>query len=98
MTTEELKAKLANVASIDEAYALVKECGFTGSMDDFKAACSQAAETDSQLDMDAMDSVAGGTALSDLIKDYKIPAGALNVLLGPLKPQDLIPQITIVEA
>lgn len=65
MTNEEKQAKLAAVKTIEDAYALAKECGFTGTMEDFKAMCGQASNNE-QMDIDAMDNVAGGFGLSDL--------------------------------
>lgn len=63
MTNEELKAKIANLNSIEEAYNLSKECGYTGTMEEFKAQCDNAAASNEQMDMDAMDSVAGGLGI-----------------------------------
>lgn len=60
MTNEELKAKIAELNSIEEAYALSKECGYTGTMEEFKAQCDKAAGNNEQMDVDAMESVAGG--------------------------------------
>lgn len=90
MTNEELKAKLADVKSIEEAYALAKDCGFTGSMDDFKAACAKAADKTEQMDMDAMDSVAGGTGMLDggvlsMVPESLVPRIAFDVDLDMIK-------------
>lgn len=82
MTNEEKQAKLAAVTSIEDAYALVKECGFTGSMDDFKAACAKVVDKTEQMDMDAMDSVAGGTGMLD--------GGVLSMV-----PENLVTRIAI---
>ena len=67
MNNEEMKAKYDAINSMEDAYALMQENGYKGTMEDFEALCAKAADVDA-MDLDAMDSVAGGFGMDD-VKD-----------------------------
>lgn len=60
MTNEELKAKIEAVKSFDDAYKLACEGGYKGTAEEFAALVKNAADEIMPMDLDAMDSVAGG--------------------------------------
>lgn len=62
MTNEEMRAKLAALNSVEDAYALMKENGYSGTLEDFDALCAQAAEEIGPMDLDTLDEVAGGVS------------------------------------
>lgn len=81
MNNEEMKAKYDAINSMEDAYALMQENGYKGTMEDFEALCAKAADGDA-MDLDAMDAVAGGFGTED-IKDGIVTA--YNVTVDALK-------------
>lgn len=71
MTREELSAKINAASSMEDAYNLAKEEGYTGSLEDFTALCRQAAEDISKdgMNLDDMEAVAGGNGFTDTVGD-----------------------------
>lgn len=67
MTNEEMKVKYESLNSVDDAYNLLKEHGYTGTMENFIDLCARAAD-DMALNMDDMDQVAGGASLMDTVE------------------------------
>ena len=65
MTNEGMKAAYESLNSEEDAYKLMKDNGYTGTMEDFMALCAKAAE-DLSMNMDDMERVAGGFGLDDV--------------------------------
>lgn len=57
MNNEELQARIAALHSVEDAYALAREGGFTGSVEEFLALGDKL----TRMDLDDMDSIAGGS-------------------------------------
>lgn len=99
-------AKVEKLTGIEEVYALAKECGFAGTMEELKAAFDKASGSNEQLDLDAMDNVAGGFGLSSLkewavdlwndivnsntVKDVVVPLITDQIVDTPLNNLDKI--------
>ena len=75
-----------NVTSMEEAYNLAKEGGFTGTQKEFEEACakvSEAMSTNQQLNVEDMDKIAGGGSVSDVIDWIKEnPAATVGIGLA----------------
>lgn len=67
MNNEELRARAAALNSLEDAYQLAQEGGYTGSVADFIALGEKLAAQAERMDMDAMDSVAGGGVVDDVV-------------------------------
>ncbi len=62
MTNEEMQAKYESLNSIEDAYALMQENGYSGSLQDFEALCAKASDEIGPMELDDMDAVAGGVS------------------------------------
>ena len=65
MMNEEMKSLYESLNSEEDAYALMKQNGYTGTMEDFMALCAKAAD-DMSMNMDDMEQIAGGSILDDM--------------------------------
>ena len=65
MTDKEIKVLYDSLTSEENAYALVKQNGYTGTMEDLMVLCSKAAD-DMSMNMDDMEQVAGGSTWDDI--------------------------------
>lgn len=87
---DELKAKYESLHSLKDAYQLAKDGGFTGSAEDFVRLCIRASEELSakeQLNLDEMESIAGGNGFTDTLSDVvdwcqENPAAAIGIGVG----------------
>lgn len=84
MLTEEMKAKYESLNSVDDAYALAKEDGYTGTIEDFVILCAKAMDAIPAMDLNDMEQVAGGSFIDDAIGKASdmwdtISATAVNV-------------------
>ena len=79
MNQEEMMATAKSVTSLEEGYALAKEAGFQGTVEEFADLCARLAEkvADDQLDLDNMEQIAGGAGMDGNTAMYLLLAGTL---------------------